>query len=65
MSLAGSRPVTFVMTRDRAVADAFYGGTLGLTSLPGDDYSSIYDLAGDRGARSYPVPASGARLGGA
>ena len=46
MSLAGSKPVTFVITRDRAVAEAFYGGTLGLTSLPGDEYSSIYDLAG-------------------
>lgn len=46
MSLAGSRPVTFVITRNRAVAEAFYGGTLGLRSLPGDDFSAIYDLAG-------------------
>ena len=46
MSLSGSRPVTFVITRDRTVAEAFYGGTLGLTSLAGDDFSAIYDLAG-------------------
>lgn len=46
MSLAGSRPVTFVITRNRAVAEAFYGGTLGLPGLTGDDFSAIYDLAG-------------------
>lgn len=46
MSLAGSKPVTFVITRDRRVAEAFYGDTLGLTRLAGDDFAAVYDLAG-------------------
>ena len=46
MALAGSTPVAFVMTRNRAAAEAFYGETLGLTRLPGDDFAAVYDLAG-------------------
>lgn len=46
MPLAGSTPVTFVITRDRKAAEAFYGGTLGLRRLPGDDFAAVYDLAG-------------------
>ena len=46
MSLANATPVTFVITRDRKVAEAFYGGTLGLPRLPGDDFAAVYDLAG-------------------
>ena len=46
MPLAGSTPVTFVITRDRKAAEAFYGGTLGLRRLPGDDFAAVYALAG-------------------
>ena len=46
MSLAESRPITFVITRDRETAEAFYGETLGLRRLPGDDFAAVYDLAG-------------------
>ncbi len=46
MSLAGSKPVTFVITRDRTVAEAFYGGILGLSRLQGDDFAAVYDLGG-------------------
>ncbi len=46
MSLAAATPVTFVITRDRKVAEAFYGETLGLPRLPGDDFAAVYDLAG-------------------
>ena len=41
MSLAGSKPVTFIITKDRKVAEAFYGGTLGLRRLPGDDFAAV------------------------
>lgn len=46
MSLASAKAVTFIMTRDRTVAESFYGETLGLTRLPGDDFAAVYDLAG-------------------
>jgi catechol 2,3-dioxygenase-like lactoylglutathione lyase family enzyme len=46
MSLANAMPVTFIITRDRTVAEAFYGETLGLPRLPGDDFAAVYDLAG-------------------
>ncbi len=46
MSLASAKAVTFIMTRNRAVAEVYYSGTLGLTRLPGDDFAAVYDLAG-------------------
>jgi catechol 2,3-dioxygenase-like lactoylglutathione lyase family enzyme len=46
MPLNGATPVTFVITRDRDAAEAFYGGVLGLPRLPGDDFAAVYDLAG-------------------
>lgn len=46
MPLADTRPIAFVITRDRKAAEAFYGGTLGLRRLPGDDFAAVYDLAG-------------------
>ena len=48
MSLATARPIAFVITRDRKAAEAFYGGTLGLQRLPGDDFAAVYDLAGTK-----------------
>ncbi len=46
MPLADARPVALVITRDRTVAEAFYGDTLGLRRLPGDDFAAVFDLAG-------------------
>lgn len=46
MSLSSATPVTFVITRDRKTAEAFYGDTLGLVRQPGDDFAAVYDLAG-------------------
>jgi catechol 2,3-dioxygenase-like lactoylglutathione lyase family enzyme len=46
MSLADARPVALVITRDRKVAEPFYGEALGLRRLPGDDFAAVFDLAG-------------------
>lgn len=46
MSLADARPVAMIITRDRKVAEPFYGETLGLRRLPGDDFAAVYELAG-------------------
>ena len=46
MSLASAKAVTFIMTRNRAVAEPYYSGTLGLTRLPGDDFAAVYGVAG-------------------
>lgn len=46
MPLASATPVTFVITRDRKAAEAFYADTLGLVRLPGDNFAAVYDLAG-------------------
>lgn len=48
MPLADARPIAFVVTRDRKLAEPFYGGTLGLRRLPGDDFAAVFDLAGDK-----------------
>lgn len=46
MTLTSCKPVTFVGTRDRAKATAFYGGTLGLAQVAEDPFAVTYDLAG-------------------
>ena len=46
MTLADAPPITFVITRDRKVAEPFYGDVLGLKRLHGDDFAAVYDLAG-------------------
>ncbi|HWT12761.1 MAG TPA: VOC family protein [Allosphingosinicella sp.] len=48
MTLADARPVALIITRDRKVAEGFYGETLGLRRLPGDDFAALFDLAGAR-----------------
>ena len=48
MPLADARPVAMIVTSDRKTAEAFYGETLGLRRLPGDDFAAVYDLAGVR-----------------
>ncbi|MGQ0659248.1 VOC family protein [Sphingosinicella sp.] len=46
MPLTDARPIAMITTRDRKVAEPFYGETLGLARLPGDDFAAVYDLAG-------------------
>jgi catechol 2,3-dioxygenase-like lactoylglutathione lyase family enzyme len=46
MELSACRSVVFVMTKDRRVSEAFYGGVLGLKHLPGDEFAAVFDLAG-------------------
>ena len=48
MPLADARPIAFVTTRDRAVAEAYYGDTLGLRRLPGDPFAAVFALAGEQ-----------------
>ncbi len=64
MSLANARPVAFVITRDRRVAEDFYGKTLGLLQLPDDPFAAVFDMAGvplrvteipDHVASAHPV----------
>ena len=43
---ATAKIVTFLCTRDRATAKAFYGGTLGLTLTSEDDYAVVFDANG-------------------
>jgi catechol 2,3-dioxygenase-like lactoylglutathione lyase family enzyme len=46
MPLANARPVAMITTSDRKRAEPFYGETLGLRRLPGDDFAALFDLAG-------------------
>ena len=46
MTLASCKPVTFIGTRDRAKATAFYCDTLGLVQVAEDPFAVTYDLAG-------------------
>lgn len=46
MPLADAPSIAFVITRDRKASEAFYGETLGLRRLPGDDFAAVFDLAG-------------------
>ena len=42
MTMATAQPIAFIQTRERRVAEAFYGETLGLTRLPGDDFAAVF-----------------------
>jgi catechol 2,3-dioxygenase-like lactoylglutathione lyase family enzyme len=45
--LSGSgKAMTFIVTRDRAKATAFYGGTLGFTQTGEDPFAAVFDLNG-------------------
>lgn len=65
MSLPSSATaITFVLTRDRAVSDAFYRDTLGLRFLTDDGFAAVFDLNGaslrithvpDHAAAPHPV----------
>jgi catechol-2,3-dioxygenase len=43
-SLAAAKPIAFILTRDRALTQAFYTDVLGLTLLSQDDYAAVYSL---------------------
>lgn len=61
MPLANASSIAFIVTLDRAVAEAFYGDTLGLPRLPGDDFAALFDLAGVK-LRLTEVPAHTAAM---
>lgn len=46
MPLANRSPVTFLFTRDREKAKAFYRDTLGLTYVSSDEFAERFDLNG-------------------
>ncbi len=46
MPLSTCSPVTFLFTRDREKARAFYRDTLGLTFVGSDDHAERFDLNG-------------------
>ena len=41
-----SKVITFIHTRDRAKAKAFYGGLLGFALVSDDPFASVFDLNG-------------------
>lgn len=46
MPLENAPPIAFIVTLDRKASEAFYGDTLGLRRLPGDDFVALFDMAG-------------------
>ncbi len=46
MPLANCSPVTFLFTRDREKAKAFYRDVLGLTFVSSDEFAECFDLNG-------------------
>ena len=46
MSLAGFKAVSFIFTRDRKSAEAYYRDVLGLPFLFDDGFASVFDVAG-------------------
>lgn len=46
MPLANRSPVTFLFTRDREKAKAFYRDTLGLTYVSSDEFAERFDMNG-------------------
>jgi catechol 2,3-dioxygenase-like lactoylglutathione lyase family enzyme len=55
MPLANRSPVTFLLTRDRERARAFYRDTLGLTYVGSDEFTEEFDLSGVS-LRIVPIP---------
>ena len=44
--LEAARPMSFIVTRDRAKAKAFYGGVLGFALTGEDDFAAVFDMNG-------------------
>jgi catechol 2,3-dioxygenase-like lactoylglutathione lyase family enzyme len=40
------KPMTFIVTRDRAKAKAFYGEILGFTLVSDDQFAAVFDMNG-------------------
>jgi catechol 2,3-dioxygenase-like lactoylglutathione lyase family enzyme len=45
---ASAKVITFILTRDLAKAEAFYGGLLGFKFMGNDGFASVFDLNGAR-----------------
>jgi len=43
---AGAKPISFIVTRDRTKAKAFYGGILGFTLIHEDPFAAVFDMNG-------------------
>jgi catechol 2,3-dioxygenase-like lactoylglutathione lyase family enzyme len=57
MSIAPvATPIAFVLTTDRARAEAFYAQVLGLGVVSRDDFATTYGLGGATTLRLTPVP---------
>jgi catechol 2,3-dioxygenase-like lactoylglutathione lyase family enzyme len=41
-----AKPMTFIVTRDRTMAKAFYGGILGFELASEDDFALVFDMNG-------------------
>jgi catechol 2,3-dioxygenase-like lactoylglutathione lyase family enzyme len=42
--LSAAKPISFILTRDRAASEVFYADVLGLARAPGDDFAAVFDL---------------------
>lgn len=51
-----ARAIAFVLTTDRARAEAFYADVLGLAEAARDDFATTYALGGEATLRLTPVP---------
>ena len=45
-ALATAKPISFIVTRDRTRAKAFYGDILGFRLTGEDDYAAVFDMHG-------------------
>jgi catechol 2,3-dioxygenase-like lactoylglutathione lyase family enzyme len=45
-ALATAKPISFIVTRDRAQAKSFYGGLLGFRLTGEDDFAAVFDMNG-------------------
>jgi len=43
---AAAKTISFIVTRDRAKAKAFYGGVLGFELTGEDDFAAVFDMNG-------------------
>ncbi len=44
--LANSKAISFIVTRNRAMAKEFYGGILGFSLAGEDDFAAVFDMNG-------------------
>jgi catechol 2,3-dioxygenase-like lactoylglutathione lyase family enzyme len=46
LNMSRARPISFIVTRDRAQAKSFYGGLLGFRLTGEDDFAAVFDMNG-------------------